>query len=59
VLGWLFGWLVVCWDGCLDGWLCVGMVVSVFGWLLVCWDRCWDGGKKINKWFFLRVEKNK
>jgi hypothetical protein len=34
------GWLLVCWDGCLDGCYCVGidvwMVVSVFGWLLVC-----------------------
>jgi hypothetical protein len=35
VLGWMFGWLLVCWDGCLDGCYCVGMdvwmVVSVLG----------------------------
>jgi hypothetical protein len=42
-LGWMFGWLLVCWDRCLDGCKCVGMVVRVFGWLLVCWDGCLDG----------------
>jgi hypothetical protein len=31
VLGWMFGWFLVCWDGCLDGFKCVGMVVSVLG----------------------------
>jgi hypothetical protein len=36
VLGWMFGWFLVCWDGCLDGF-------SVFGWLLVCLDGCLDG----------------
>jgi hypothetical protein len=47
VVGWMLGWVLVCWDG----WLCVGIVVSVLGWLLVCWDRCWELGwwKKINK----------
>jgi hypothetical protein len=40
----VFGWLLVCWNGCLDGCYCVCMVVSLlewmFGWLLLCLDGC-------------------
>jgi hypothetical protein len=44
VLGYMLGWLLVCWDGCWGGWMDVGMVVSVLGYMLgrmlVCWDSC-------------------
>jgi hypothetical protein len=58
VVGWMFGWLLVCWDGCWGGWMDVGMVVSVLGvgidvgmvgvvgWLLGWWKKINNGWKK-------------
>jgi hypothetical protein len=53
----MFGWLLLCLDGCLDGCYCVGMVVSVlgwmFGWLLLCLDGCYCVGMDV--WMVLLV----
>jgi hypothetical protein len=48
----MFGWWLVCLDGCWSVWI-VGVVVSVFGWLLVCWGGWMDVGmveKNNNGW---------
>jgi hypothetical protein len=41
VLGWMFGWLLVCWDDCWGGWMDVWMVVGID------WQKNLSIGKKI------------